>query len=314
MLNIKIEKDEFTGLRKINTSFIGFSKFISYDGPSEIYLKFMTDKTGVSDAFDLMYLETENGQGSIIIRVCSSVAKFSGNTTWPHWDDLWPMIADGERISVLSNTVNSFETNYELKIYELPIDVFNKICNAKELKYSLRGREKKLEGVLSQNHINLFKAFEQYCFGSEDEGKKIIESLGGINTSGNSNADSGNSDNWTCYSCKANNLVPNDWDTFSCHSCGKDNSITRPKNLSDEQIKDYEIKIVDLLKLKKVDDAIKFYGSNFGYNEDNSKLKVKEIAEKNGLASIYKNYETKNAIIGFVIIGIIIIVLFRACS
>jgi hypothetical protein len=311
-----IEKDDFTGLKKINSAFYGLKAFMSFDGPSDIYLRYMRDKTGISDAFDLLYLETENGQGNVCIRVCSSVAKFSGNQEWPHWNDEWPMIVDGERLSLTSKSTNSFETDYELKVYDLPIDVFSKICNAKEVKFSLRGRNNKIEGAFITQHITLFKAFEQYCFGDENEGKKLLESIGSFVSSSNSsnNQSQGDTTTYSCYSCKANNIVPNSWESFSCHSCKKDNSIIKPKELTDEERNKHESKVVDLIKDKKIDDAIKYYATNFGYTEDSSKLKVKELAEKNGMASIYKKHETKNALIGLVIIAVIIFVLFKACS
>jgi len=42
---ITIEKDDFTGLRKINSSFYGLYKFLPWPDLS------------ISDAFDLLYLE-----------------------------------------------------------------------------------------------------------------------------------------------------------------------------------------------------------------------------------------------------------------
>jgi hypothetical protein len=316
-----IEKDDFTGLKKINSAFYGLKAFMSFDGPSSVAYRYMIEKTGVSDVFDLLYVETENGQGNLVIRICSTIdrAKYSVsslNSEWPHWNDEWPMIIDGERLSLSSTSTNSFETDYELKVYNLPIDIFAKICNANEVKFSLRGRNNKIEGAFIAQHITLFKAFEQYCFGDENEGKKLLESIGSFVSSSNSsnNQSQGDTTTYSCYSCKANNIVPNSWESFSCNSCKKDNSIIKPKELTDEERNKHESKVVDLIKDKKIDDAIKYYATNFGYTEDSSKLKVKELAEKNGMASIYKKHETKNALIGFVIIAVVIFVLFKACS
>lgn len=310
-----IEKDDFTGLKKINSAFYGLKAFMSFDGPSDIYLRYMRDKTGISDAFDLLYLETENGQGNVCVRVCSSVAKFSGNQDWPHWNDEWPMIIDGERLSLSSTSTNSFETDYELKVYNLPIDIFSKICNGKEVKFSLRGRNNKIEGVFTSQHITLFKAFEQYCFGDENEGKKLLESIGSfVNNTNNQNQ--GDTTTYSCYSCKANNIVPNSWDSFKCHNCKKDNTIVRPKELSDEERTNHENKVVDLIKENKIEDAIKYYASNFGFTEDASKVKVKELAEKNGMASVYKKYDNKQTLYGclvLLVVGFILMMLFKAC-
>lgn len=310
-----IEKDDFTGLKKINSAFYGLKAFMSFDGPSDIYLRYMRDKTGISDAFDLLYLETENGQGTVCIRVCSSVAKFSGNQEWPHWNDEWPMIIDGERLSLSSKSTNSFETEYELKVYDLPIDIFSKICNANEVKFSLRGRNNKIEGVFSTQHITLFKAFEQYCFGDESEGKRLLDSIGTFVNNTN-NQSQGDTTNYSCYSCKANNIVPNTWDSFNCHNCKKDNTIIRPKALSDEERSNHENKVIDLIKAKKIEDAIKYYASHFGFTEAASKAKVKELAEKNGLASVYKKYDNKQTLYGcltLLVVGFILMMIFKAC-
>lgn len=318
---LTIVKDEFTGFRKINSKFYGLTKFIEYEGPMDIYLRYMRDKTGVSDAFDLLYLESENGQGNIVIRVCSSVAKFSGNTDWPHWEDNWPMLVDGEKVSLKSSSTNSFERDYELKVYDLPVDVFNKLCNAKEVKFSLRGRNNKIEGVLTNQHQTLLKAFEQYCFGDENEGIKLIESIGSIVSQNNGNDQSQNQEDTTtysCHSCKSNNIVPNSWETFRCHNCGKDNSIIKSKNLTDEEKTKHENKVVDLIKDKKTGDAIQFYAANFGYTVAASKPKVKELAEKNGFGSIYKKWEKRDnkMNIGCLVIfaaGVVLILLFITC-
>lgn len=314
MLTIRKEKDDFTGLCKINSSFYGLNKFISFDGPSDIYIRYMLNNTGISDAFDLLYLEAENGQGNMVIRVCSSVAKYSGNTDWPRWDDSWPMIIDGERVSLISSSVNTFESDYELKVYDLPIDIFYKLCNAKEIKFSLRGRNKKVEGVFLNQHQTILKAFEQFCFGDENLGNQILGSLGYSDSQNNGNGQTNEQEDSTsifyCYSCKSNNIVPNEWESFSCHNCGKSNSVVRPKNLTNEEKTEHESKVVDLIREKKIADAIKYYAANFGFTDDASKIKVKELAEKNGLASIYKRYENGNLVKGclflFVIIAIVL--------
>jgi hypothetical protein len=298
-----IEKDNFTGLRKINSSFYGLNSFISFEGPSDIYLRYMRDKTGISDAFDLLYLESENGQGIIAMRVCSSVAKYSGNTNWPHWEDSWPMIVDGERISLNSSSINTFETDFELKVYNIPIDVFNKICNANEIKFSLRGRNKKIEGVLLQQHQILFKSFEQYCFGDENEGKKLLESIGTVAV--DKNDPNQQNANYSCYNCKTNNSTPKSLNTFNCVKCGKTNTIIKPKTLTGEEEKLHESKAVDLISNKKVNDAIIYVASNFGLTNRDSLEKIKEFAEKNGLNSEIKNFVNKkprkNLLIGLII-------------
>jgi hypothetical protein len=181
----------------------------------------------------------------------------------------------------------------------------------------LRGKSGKIEGDFNGPYIKVFQAFEQVCFGEENEGIKLFNSLElddkkykGVFNKENQEE----SKTYSCYSCKANNLVPDSWDSFNCHNCKKDNTIIRPKNLSDEEKLNHENKVFDLIKEKKIKDAIKYYATNFGFTEEVSKLKVKEIAEIKGLGSNYKKYETKNSIIGFTIIAFIVFVLFKACS
>lgn len=270
MITITTEKDDFTGLRKINSNFFGLSDFLTFSGPTEIYIDFLSKqnsgiKSDVIDAIDLMYIEHENGQGNIIIRVVSALGKYLRNSEWPHWDDNWPMIIDGERINISSSSTNSFETSYELKVYDLPVDVFNKICNAKEVKYSLRGRNSKVEGVFSNKHQEVFKAFEQYCFGDEAEASKKINEI--------------NKDLPASRVAENDNAIP-------------------VKQLSPEEIEKYENKTIELIKEKKVSDAIKYYAANFGESQENSEVKVKELAEKNGLASIILANTKKKALLG----------------
>jgi hypothetical protein len=44
------------------------------------------------------------------------------------------MIIDGDRVGLTSTSINSFETNYELKVYDLPVDIFSKICKYNDWK------------------------------------------------------------------------------------------------------------------------------------------------------------------------------------
>lgn len=314
MIKITIEKDDFTGFRKINTGLIDLKDFKTYSSTLGMQLDAYSGELGADrrrDAFELVYIESEDGQGGCFIKITSFIHETAG---WPHWDDSWPMIVDGDRISLNSKNINSFQTHEETKLYDLPIDVLNKLCNSKEIKFSLRGKSKVVEGIFTLKHQDIFKAFEQFCFGDESEGNKIIELLNkslpketefelGEEDSKfmeflDKTIDGGEKETWTCFSCKAKNLVPKDWATFSCHKCGRDNTITRPIKLSLEEIEKYENKTIELIKEKKVSDAIKYYASNFGESQENSKVKVKELAEKNGLASIILANTKKKALLG----------------
>ena len=340
------ETDEFTGLSKLNSNLIKLSHFeitnqslltseqalarnqyqIEHNlmiakakvGKADMDEAKRLDKSAVNiNAFDLIYVEGENGQGTIALRVYTYLWE---NCIWPNWHDELPLIVDGNRLSLTSKTIAEHPTHMEFKIYELPIDVFSQLCNASEIKYSLRGKDSRFDGVMSGNYILVFKAFEQYCFGDENEGAKIVEKINAETVAENKKREAEekekleNSSLWTCFSCKAENSVPNDWDEFSCHSCGKVNSIERPKDLSDNEIIEHEGKVVELIRSNKVDDAIAYYATNFGYSKENAKERVKLLADKNGLGSVYKKHETKSLIIGFGIIAVVLFILFKACS
>jgi hypothetical protein len=259
MITITQDKDDFTGLRTIRTNFFGLNDFITFSGPTEIYIDFLTKqnngiKSNVIDAIDLLYIEHESGQGSIVLRVVSAMGKYLRNAEWPNWDNSWPFIIDGERVSLSSTSTNKFESSYELKIYDLPIDIFNKICHSNEVRYSLRGRNTKIEGLFKDEQLKVFKAFEQYCFADENEGKRIIEEL--------------NRDYLK---------------TSNTKSLKKEDQESK---LSKEEIDEIEQKIVDFLKEKRINDAVRYYSAKVSCDETVAKDKVIEIAKKNGLYRI----------------------------
>ncbi len=335
---ITIEKDDFTGFKKIQTPIFNLEEFNIFSDIRALRLsqkmrkldfKMRYDELSLRiklghnvdseiekldsknlNGFDLIYFEGEDGQGAISIRVYSMLFE---DCKWPNWSDQWPMIVDGNRISLTSNHISEHPVDLEFKVYDLPVDVFSNIANATEIKYSLRGKSEKIEGSLSGAYIKVFQAFEKLCFGDEKEGLTIFESLeleknkykgfldkfadGDVEKSSEVNNKEETS-TYECFNCKANNIVPNNWDSFKCHNCKKDNEITRPKDLSDEERNNHENRVVELIKEKKIEDAIKYYGTNFGFTDDSSKLKVKNLAEKNGLASIITSHNRKKVIIG----------------
>ena len=262
MLTITKEKDEFTGLRTIRTKLIGLTKFQLFSGSIEFYL--LGQSHNIFDSIELIYLEQEDGQGIVTIRVLSLVGTL-GYSEWPHWNDSFPFIIDGERISLNSEIKNTFESRHEIKLYDLPVDIFSKICNANEVKFSLRGKNARVEGVFTEEHIKIFKAFEQYCFGDETEANRIIIEI-------------------------IQNLKVSNADTA-------DDSETQTKQLSQEEIEEVEKKVVDLLKVNKISDANFLYSSNLGCDIETAKNKVIEIANKNGLYSAILKQLKKNQVI-----------------
>jgi hypothetical protein len=271
---ITIEKDEFTGIKTITSATIGLRTNLLYEASN----------LNSDDFFELLYIEGESGQGRLVLRIHSYVGKYSINKEWPHWGDTFYLIVSGERLILDSSSINNFDTNSEMMIYDMPVDVFNKICFSQDVKFNLRGQNSDVKGTFNEFQLKIFKAFEQYCFGDENEGKKLLESISSFVSSSNS----------------SNNQ----------------NVIVRPKELTHEERNNHENKVVDLIKEKKIEDAIKYYATNFGYTEDSSKLKVKELAEKNGMASIYKKYDNKQALFGclvLLVVGFILMMLFNAC-
>jgi hypothetical protein len=171
------------------------------------------------------------------------------------------MIIDGERVTLNSDSSNTFENKFELKLYNLPVDVFNKICNAKEVKFSLRGKNGKVEGEFNQEHLKVFQAFEQYCFGDEKEGEKLLETI-------------------------KEPVIPKSTEDIS-----EDENVIK---MSDEEKSTHEKKIIELLQNNKVSDANVYYASNFGCDNDAAKKNVIEIANKNGLYSVILKLKKRN--------------------
>lgn len=199
---ITIEKDEFTGLKKIHTPIFNLDAFNVFSDLSvmrssqkirKLDFKMTHDELSLRiqlghnvdseikkldsknlNGFDLIYIEGEDGQGAISIRVYSMLFE---DCQWPNWSDQWPMIVDGNRISLTSNHISEYPVDLEFKVYDLPVDVLSNIANATEIKYSLRGKSDKIEGALSGAYIKVLQAFEKLCFGDEKEGLTIFESL-----------------------------------------------------------------------------------------------------------------------------------------
>lgn len=48
------------------------------------------------------------------------------------------------------------------------------------------------------------------------------------------------SSTYTCYSCQANNIVPDSWEGFVCHNCDNNNEIVNPENLNNDGNGTYE--------------------------------------------------------------------------
>ena len=90
-------------------------------------------------------------------------------------------------------------------------------------------------------------------------------------------------------------------------SSERGNANAKPaKKLSPEEIEKYENKTIELIKEKNVSDAIKYYASNFTVSDEDAKIKVKELAEKNGYGSNYNKYYNKNSS-KYLFLGIILV-------
>jgi hypothetical protein len=103
---------------------------------------------------------------------------------------------------------------------------------------------------------------------------------------------------------------------FKTKKTATTNKIPHNNLSKDEEKNKHESKLVYLIKENKVEDAIKYYAIIFGYTEDASELKVKELAEKNGMASIYKKYDDKRVMYGCLVLlglALFVVMLFKDC-
>jgi hypothetical protein len=111
-------------------------------------------------------------------------------------------------------------------------------------------------------------------------------------------------------------VIPQEKKTTPSPEPKKQETKAKPNKFDAEENSKHENAIVELIKNNRVEDAVKYYESNFGVDTEAAKSKVKSLAEKNGMASIYNKYHNKQALIGFlgllVVTGLIIL-LIKAC-
>jgi len=165
--------DEFTGVKSFNSTFFTLQGFYVFN--ENLNNAFEAN----SALFSLQYAEDEAGRGNVSIIVMSIFKKPKQHkfADSHNWQNLF-FIADGERFS-LSEVKDShwYDNISESVIYNLPINVLQKIGNAKSVKYSLRGEKITEEGILLNDHIQIFKAFETSCFIDKVEGNNIIKEI-----------------------------------------------------------------------------------------------------------------------------------------
>ena len=159
---INVEKDDFTGIKSISTPLIGLKSFQSYalgyfelasikndllsirlqrvnsetrtfgQAQNESIIQLEEIENWDFSVFDLNYNESESGQGLMTMNVISYKT-----SDYFSLDQSLPMIIDGERIMLEAVKKASIELNYEIMIYQLPVDIFQKICNGKEIKFRI---------------------------------------------------------------------------------------------------------------------------------------------------------------------------------
>lgn len=306
---ITIEKDEFTGLKKIHTPIFNLVEFNVFSDLSvmrssqkirKLDFKMTHDELSLRiqlghnvdseikkldsknlNGFDLIYIEGEDGQGAISIRVYSMLFE---DCQWPNWSDQWPMIVDGNRISLTSNHISEYPVDLEFKVYDLPVDVLSNIANATEIKYSLRGKSDKIEGALSGAYIKVLQAFEKLCFGDEKEGLTIFESL---------------------------ELEKNKYKGFLDKLADEDEE-TEDEETEEED----EKKFIQRIGKRYYDySAIKEFAAYYNLDFTQAKIQLKEKAKESMSEDEWlktekeKKEENRMLAYGFLIIGVIIIVL-----
>ncbi len=181
-LKIFEEKDSFKGTQKINTSWFYFSRNSLGDILEELLVDNELADIFYLAAFDLFclnYIELENGAGKIFLQVLSST-KFKGlddTDVFPEWKGDFLMISDGERIKLEQYGKKEIGDNFESIGYTIPLEYLSKIANSNEVQFSLRGENHTIEGRLINQHIQIFKAFEQYCFGDKTIAQGIFDKL-----------------------------------------------------------------------------------------------------------------------------------------
>lgn len=309
---INVKKDDFTGIKSISTSFIGLKSFQSFGLGNAFYFELATmQKEMISldlrqikaeiqihgqaqaatlrrleetknfdfSVFNLFYGELESGQGLMTLGVLSYKTD-----DYFSLDQSLPLIIDGERLMLNAENSATIEISHEFMAYKLPVDIFHKICYGNEVRFRVSGKGQNIEGVFPKHIIQMFKAFEQNCFGDEAQGKSLLEEI-----------------NKTAVVESANL------------------SSSNQPSLTSEEIEKCQKDVVKLIFEEKVVDAFSLVENIYKCSHEDAKKIVKGIATKhsNKTHNIYKKYENQYNLgigVGCLVIVIILFLFFKACS
>jgi hypothetical protein len=173
MINISYKYDEFTGETIVMTGLVGLVRFKDFETSSVIALKPMDQNIFFSLIYSGIDNDYKDGLYTFDIHMIMDADRYPNLV--PHWKNEWPLIVDGER--VILEVLQVGERNGENVNYKFNFETLQKLSNAKEIKYSLRGINTTVNGTFDPRHIDLFKAFLSYCTLKQKEGEEILSKI-----------------------------------------------------------------------------------------------------------------------------------------
>ncbi|MFM7767984.1 MAG: hypothetical protein ACKO9S_09025, partial [Bacteroidota bacterium] len=131
------------------------------------------------DAFSLICLKSDLKGADISFEV-KSIRK--NIHALPSWEDRLFLIVDDKREELVAKNgrelTNTGTYHGEKMAYQIPLNLMNDIGDAQKVRFSFRREKNKLEnGVFSEEHLLLFKAFSRFCMGLDKEGEEILKKL-----------------------------------------------------------------------------------------------------------------------------------------
>jgi hypothetical protein len=285
--------DSITGLDRISISSMRL-RSLEFIEPEIVEIEF--NEYGYEFSGTIFGLYCTMAKGWVVhmwIEIISSDYNKSENNL-PNWNNVFFMIIDGKHVSLKSDQNTPIYKYIEFKNYDLPVDVLNLISNAKMVEFSLRGQYQEINGNwYPDEHIKVFKIFEDCCIKNQlisTANEKIAAIIDERDKQVNASSEK------------------------NLNASYKNNKVTNKakNNISDNKIdinKEQESIIIDLLKNNKVSDSLKYVETNLKTSQNDAGRIVKGIAEKSGLASVYKKHEGKETAKGCGCVIIIIIVL-----
>lgn len=165
--------DEFKQLSKIETRFIGLQDFAVFYAPDLLPVEFYTGQTKSRDAFNLMYIESKGLTGVLSMRIYTPELLRENKTGECH---KLIIEADSE-VFILRSSGQLIDKQQTLTVFDLPLNLTSKLKNASIANMKIGFSNETIVCQLSQEHLIIFKAFEEYCFGSMDTAATQIKGI-----------------------------------------------------------------------------------------------------------------------------------------